>query len=232
MLAGDKFDDSKPRWDLLPLKAVGAVVDVLTYGARKYQPDGWRKVPDARRRYYAAAMRHLAAWWGGSPVDEESGLPHLAHAACCLLFLAELEQHPAEKSKRYAIRDPASGLYWGGPELRWRAVPGCRFSSEQAAHAYARTWGLSDYTLEQHPAEKSEAEEPEEPEEPETDSERYWGGPDQPLRYAIRNSSSGLYWGGPDRGWCNVPDYRFGSKHAAHTHAQLRGLPDYTLVLA
>jgi hypothetical protein len=88
---GSKHDQEKPRWDLLPLRAAERVVDVLTYGARKYAPDNWRLVKDARRRYYAAAFRHLTAWWLGASIDSESGLPHLAHAACCLLFLLELE---------------------------------------------------------------------------------------------------------------------------------------------
>lgn len=89
---GDKYDAGKPRWDLLPLVGLGRVVDVLTFGAKKYKPDGWRLVADARRRYFAAAMRHMVAWYLGEPRDEESGLPHLAHAACCLLFLCELDE--------------------------------------------------------------------------------------------------------------------------------------------
>lgn len=90
-----KHDAGKARWDLLPMGATAAVVDVLTYGARKYAPDNWRFVPDARTRYYAAAMRHLVAWWRGERRDSESGLPHLAHAACCLLFLAEIDDESA-----------------------------------------------------------------------------------------------------------------------------------------
>jgi len=63
------------------------VVKVLTYGAAKYAPDNWQQVPDAKNRYFAAAMRHLSAWKQGEAVDEESGVCHLAHAACCMLFL-------------------------------------------------------------------------------------------------------------------------------------------------
>jgi hypothetical protein len=33
-----------------------------------------------------AAMRHMRARYGGEILDSESGLPHLAHAACCCLF--------------------------------------------------------------------------------------------------------------------------------------------------
>jgi len=84
---GEKRDDGKPRWDLLPWPEVGQVVGVLTFGAAKYADDNWQKVPDARRRYFAAAMRHLTAWWEGERIDPESGRHHLAHATCCVLFL-------------------------------------------------------------------------------------------------------------------------------------------------
>ena len=88
---GVKLDNEKPRWDLLPLGPVAGIVDVLTFGAKKYTPEGWRAVDNPRNRYYAAAMRHLFAWRQGELTDPESGLPHLAHAGCCLLFLAWFE---------------------------------------------------------------------------------------------------------------------------------------------
>jgi hypothetical protein len=91
-LPGVKFDGEKAKWDLLPMRAVSSVVDVLTFGARKYAPWNWARVPDQRPRYYAACLRHLVAWWHGERLDPDSGLPHLAHAVCCLLFLLEVEQ--------------------------------------------------------------------------------------------------------------------------------------------
>jgi Domain of unknown function (DUF5664) len=88
---GFKGDVGKSRWDLLPVEAVREVVGVLTYGATKYTVDGWRIVPKARGRYYAATLRHLTSWWDGEPRDPETGLLHLAHAACNLLFLVSFE---------------------------------------------------------------------------------------------------------------------------------------------
>lgn len=85
--SGRKYDNNKPRYSLLPENTVFNVVQVLEYGAIKYEVDNWQKVPDARTRYYDAAMRHIDDWWNGSEIDEESSLPHLAHAICCLLFL-------------------------------------------------------------------------------------------------------------------------------------------------
>lgn len=88
---GMKFDGGKDRWDLLPWKAVREVVSVLTYGAAKYKPFNWLMVNDANDRYFAAALRHLTAWRGGETIDPESGQRHLAHAACCVIFLLGFE---------------------------------------------------------------------------------------------------------------------------------------------
>jgi hypothetical protein len=89
---GQKFDDGKARWDLVQDKALAQYIAVLTYGSRKYSPNGWRSVENPRARYYAAAMRHLAAWRAGEDADSESGLPHLAHAVTGLMFLLETDE--------------------------------------------------------------------------------------------------------------------------------------------
>jgi len=82
-----KHDAGKWRFSLMPMNAIRSVIDVLEFGATKYAPDNWKTVPDARRRYFDATIRHVTAWWSGEKNDSESGLPHLAHAICCLLFL-------------------------------------------------------------------------------------------------------------------------------------------------
>lgn len=92
---GRKADAGKARWDLVPYLALSRVVDVLTFGARKYAPENWRQLSEPRRRYFAAAMRHLIAWWRGERIDPESGLPHLACAISSLLFLLEREEEEA-----------------------------------------------------------------------------------------------------------------------------------------
>jgi hypothetical protein len=85
---GVKHDAGKPRFSLLPWRELWSVVSVLEYGAVKYGENNWQKVPDAPRRYFDAAMRHMSAWRAGERDDYESGLPHLSHAICCLLFAA------------------------------------------------------------------------------------------------------------------------------------------------
>ena len=94
-LNGKKFDQGKTEWDLLPLGPVEEVVNVLMHGREKYGRDNWQLVDNPIRRYYSAAQRHLAAFRRArfdtknpfDAVDSESKLHHLAHAACCILFL-------------------------------------------------------------------------------------------------------------------------------------------------
>ncbi len=92
MSEGAKHDAGKPPWHLLPLKALVPVVEVLGFGAKKYTPDNWRKVPDARNRYFSALLRHLEAWQSGEKIDPDSGLTHLGHAGCCLVFLLAFDE--------------------------------------------------------------------------------------------------------------------------------------------
>lgn len=93
--AGVKYDQTKTRPSLLPSGPLLAIAEVLTFGAKKYADDNWQKVPGAegpRGRYADALFRHLFAWLGGEELDPESGLSHLAHAGCCILFLIWFEQ--------------------------------------------------------------------------------------------------------------------------------------------
>jgi len=86
---GRKFDGGKLQYGLLPPAALKATVEILTFGAEKYEPDNWKYVPYSKRRYFDAMQRHLWAWKEGEINDPESGKHHLAHAMCCLMFLYE-----------------------------------------------------------------------------------------------------------------------------------------------
>ena len=86
---GRKFDGGKLQYGLLPPAALQATVEILTFGAEKYEPNNWKYVPDSKRRYFDAMQRHVWAWKSGEQNDPESGKHHLAHALCCLMFLYE-----------------------------------------------------------------------------------------------------------------------------------------------
>lgn len=81
-----KFDGAKLRYDLIPFEALEQIVAVITYGAEKYAPENWKEEVEPAR-WMAAAYRHLTAVSMGEDMDDDTGLPHLAHAACCILFM-------------------------------------------------------------------------------------------------------------------------------------------------
>lgn len=83
-----KFDGGKVRMDLIPVRPLNDIAQVLTVGAAKYGARNWEKGMDWSR-LYGAALRHITAFWSGEDNDPETGLPHLAHAICCLNFLLE-----------------------------------------------------------------------------------------------------------------------------------------------
>lgn len=92
----DKGSEGKAPYELLPFKALHEVVEVLAFGAKKYAAHQWREVEDTQG-FLGAALRHICAWQRGEKVDSETGIDHLAHAACNLLFIQELKYIKEEK---------------------------------------------------------------------------------------------------------------------------------------
>jgi len=89
--SGEKKDEGKLRWELLSYDAVEGIVKVLTMGAKKYQARNWELGIDYGR-VFGALQRHLTAWWRNENNDSESGLSHLDHALCELMFLSAYEK--------------------------------------------------------------------------------------------------------------------------------------------
>lgn len=89
---GTKHDQGKPILGAVPPHAELAVGRVLTFGSNKYARGNWDKVEDHENRYMDAALRHLNAHRRGELTDSESGESHLAHAACCILFMLDKQE--------------------------------------------------------------------------------------------------------------------------------------------
>jgi len=81
-----KFDNGKPRLDLMPWDALIGTAMVFTYGAVKYSARNWEKGMRWTRPF-AAMLRHMLYWFMGEDFDSESGLHHLDHADCNLKML-------------------------------------------------------------------------------------------------------------------------------------------------
>lgn len=97
---GAKADGSKLPMGLLPTKALRAISAVLQFGQRKYDAHNWRKGLEWQR-VIDASYRHLTAFNDGEDNDPETGLSHLAHLGCCVLFLLEYQTTHPELDNRY-----------------------------------------------------------------------------------------------------------------------------------
>lgn len=84
----------------LGVNAFAETCDVLTFGAGKYDAHNWRQGMQWSR-LIAAALRHIDAHHRGVVLDPETGLPHVAHALCCILFLMDYKSSHPELDDRY-----------------------------------------------------------------------------------------------------------------------------------
>lgn len=87
-----KADAGKPKLSLVPPQIIFDIAAVREFGNSKYgDSENWKTVEV--ERYRDAAFRHLLRYiQDPNGVDEESGLSHLAHLACNVAFLCELER--------------------------------------------------------------------------------------------------------------------------------------------
>jgi hypothetical protein len=96
---GAKLDADKIDLSLLLdfSLALQAVAEVAAFGhyVKGYARGGWLSVPEGRRRYLAAKLRHLFAT---EDIDKESGLIHEAHEAWNTL--AKLEIRLRDEAQR------------------------------------------------------------------------------------------------------------------------------------
>jgi hypothetical protein len=100
-----KYDLGKADWSLMPWEAVEEINKVLEFGANKYNekdkkgPNSWNWAKGTglgRLRVLNAVFRHLFAYARGEKLDPESGLSHLNHAACGLLFMIYYNLHSSK----------------------------------------------------------------------------------------------------------------------------------------
>jgi len=100
MGGGLRYNNGKAELHPVPTSLKMAVAKTLMYGAQKYAKGNWRKgmswtaVSDCLER-------HMSCWLDGEEIDEESGLPHLYHAACNIAFLIEYSETCPELDDRF-----------------------------------------------------------------------------------------------------------------------------------
>lgn len=99
---GVRYDQGKGRISLLPGRAIELVMQVGEFGSKKYGDHNYRGGMPVTK-YLDAAYRHAFVQWlfKGEDNDQESGLPHLAHAAWNVLAALEQMLLKPELDNRY-----------------------------------------------------------------------------------------------------------------------------------
>ena len=94
-----KFDDDKVDWMILPYDALEEIVKVMEFGAKKYARGNFASGEGLEyTRVLNSLMRHILAFSRGEDLDPETGISHMAHAGCNILFLLHYIKNP-EKFK-------------------------------------------------------------------------------------------------------------------------------------
>ncbi len=88
-----KHDKEKEIFSLIDPEHEEGLAKVLTHGAKKYADENWKLCKTPWRTYYSALRRHLAAIARGDFLDPDSGLPHVDHISCNVMFLGWFARH-------------------------------------------------------------------------------------------------------------------------------------------
>lgn len=99
-MSGTKADNGKASCDLLSPVAMLGTAKVLDFGKAKYGSHNWRKGL-SWGRIISALLRHTLAFMSGEDLDPESGLPHVDHIACNVMFLQEFYRTRKDLDDRY-----------------------------------------------------------------------------------------------------------------------------------
>lgn len=145
-LAALKYDSGKLPLSLLPSEALEEIAKVLQHGAEKYAAHNWRK-GFVWSRTLDALLRHIYAWQRGEDIDPDSGLNHLAHAGCNVLFLLSFIRTSTGLDDRYKICTPSpdmesdrTAIKKATALLNKREGNIQNYDEQQAMAAIARIW--------------------------------------------------------------------------------------------
>ena len=101
---GLRDNKGKSHLSLVPLSMIVAVADVIwkssKNGGGKYPLHNWRKGLSWSDTA-DCLLRHVHKWLEGEDFDQETGLHHLAHAACNIAFLIEYVKTKPELDDRF-----------------------------------------------------------------------------------------------------------------------------------
>jgi hypothetical protein len=99
-----RFNEKKLKWSLVDFKSLEDMVRVLEFGAKKYEPENWKKGLYTRE-IIESMIRHLTEFLNGEDNDIESNLPHTGHILCNAMFLSYMMREKPEFDNRFKKPD-------------------------------------------------------------------------------------------------------------------------------
>jgi hypothetical protein len=94
-----RYNNGKAQWSLVDFKSLEPLVDVLEYGAKKYERNNWKKGLPVNENC-ESLMRHVIAFMDGENTDSESGCSHLGHIMANAMFLSWILENKPEFDNR------------------------------------------------------------------------------------------------------------------------------------
>lgn len=91
-----RYNKGKLRPTLIDWQSLKPLLEVLEYGAEKYERDNWKKgmpITDISD----SLMRHLISFLNGEDEDEESGISHIGHIMANAMFLQYVMDNKKEE---------------------------------------------------------------------------------------------------------------------------------------
>lgn len=105
-----KFDSGKIDLSYIEPAMVRAIAEAMEFGAKKYGRHNYRKGGFTNMRLVASLLRHLMSYLEGEDDDQESGLPHLSHAAANIQMLIVLTKDGTLIDDRYRSKGEDDNL--------------------------------------------------------------------------------------------------------------------------
>ena len=103
-MTAKRFNQGKPRLELLVPEAIEEEAKVWTFGAEKYGEFNWQKGMSLLT-IIASLLRHSFAILRGEDIDKESGFLHAAHIKCNASMLIWNYYHYKKGDNRVKVQD-------------------------------------------------------------------------------------------------------------------------------
>lgn len=100
MTQGSRFNQGKAKWSLVPQSALLPMVQVLEFGAKKYDAHNWQKGLKVTE-ICESMKRHLDSFMEGEDNDVESLISHVGHIQCNAMFLAWMLKNRPDMDDRF-----------------------------------------------------------------------------------------------------------------------------------